>query len=141
VKTTKPSEDLNNPHGYSDMDWAAQLDPAYAAAKPVPNYASSTGGSHPPPARLPPHTTPAGHRRTAMKVPDIRRPETDHPAGHVSGGIRLPGTHGSCAPARFLAVCLSASCGHLCAVAQPSKVRRWWDAGAAVCTRAQEHHA
>jgi hypothetical protein len=85
VKTTKPSEDLNNPHGYSDMDWAAQLDPAYAA-KPVPNYASSAGESHPPPARLPPHTTPAGHRRTAMKVPDIRRPETGRPAGHVSGG-------------------------------------------------------
>src|SRR6059036_1606267 len=33
AKTTKPSEDLNNPYGYSDMDWAAQLDPAYAAAR------------------------------------------------------------------------------------------------------------
>ena len=30
AKTTQPSEDLNNPYGYSDMDWAAQLDPAYA---------------------------------------------------------------------------------------------------------------
>src|SRR5438093_7257025 len=33
AKTTKPSEDLNNPYGYSEMDWAAQLDPAYAAAR------------------------------------------------------------------------------------------------------------
>ena len=33
AKTTKPSEDVNNPYGYSDLDWAAQLDPAYAAAR------------------------------------------------------------------------------------------------------------
>src|SRR2546428_11751797 len=33
AKTTKQSEDFNNPYGYSDMDWAAQLDPAYAAAR------------------------------------------------------------------------------------------------------------
>jgi len=33
AKTTQPSEDLNNPYGDSDMDWAAQLDPAYAAAR------------------------------------------------------------------------------------------------------------
>ncbi len=33
AKTTTPSEDVNNPYGYSDMDWAAQLDPAYAAAR------------------------------------------------------------------------------------------------------------
>jgi AhpD family alkylhydroperoxidase len=33
AKTTKPSDDLNNPYGYSEMDWAAQLDPAYAAAR------------------------------------------------------------------------------------------------------------
>jgi AhpD family alkylhydroperoxidase len=33
AKTTQPSEDLHNPYGYSDMDWAAQLDPAYAAAR------------------------------------------------------------------------------------------------------------
>jgi len=33
AKTTKQSEDINNPYGYSDMDWAAQLDPAYAAAR------------------------------------------------------------------------------------------------------------
>jgi AhpD family alkylhydroperoxidase len=33
TKTTKPSEDLHNPYGYSEMDWAAQLDPAYAAAR------------------------------------------------------------------------------------------------------------
>src|SRR5438445_9432667 len=33
AKTTQPSEDLNNPYGYSDMDWAAQLDPASAAAR------------------------------------------------------------------------------------------------------------
>ena len=33
AKTTKPSEDLHNPYGYSEMDWAVQLDPAYAAAR------------------------------------------------------------------------------------------------------------
>ena len=33
AKTMQPSEDLHNPYGYSDMDWAAQLDPAYAAAR------------------------------------------------------------------------------------------------------------
>src|SRR5262245_30479819 len=33
AKTTKQSEDLSNPYGYSEMDWAAQLDPAYAAAR------------------------------------------------------------------------------------------------------------
>ena len=33
AKTTKQPDDLNNPYGYSDMDWAAQLDPAYAAAR------------------------------------------------------------------------------------------------------------
>src|ERR671925_1480080 len=33
AKTTKPSEDLANPYGYSEMEWAAQLDPAYAAAR------------------------------------------------------------------------------------------------------------
>jgi len=33
AKTTKQSEDMNNPYGYGDMDWAAQLDPAYAAAR------------------------------------------------------------------------------------------------------------
>ncbi len=33
TKTTHPSEDLTNPYGYSEMDWAAQLDPAYAAAR------------------------------------------------------------------------------------------------------------
>src|SRR3989441_2034826 len=33
AKTTKQSEDFNNPYGYSDMDWAATLDPAYAAAR------------------------------------------------------------------------------------------------------------
>ena len=33
TKTTRPSEDFHNPYGYSDMDWAAQLDPAYAAAR------------------------------------------------------------------------------------------------------------
>ena len=31
--TTPPSDDLSNPYGYSEMDWAAQLDPAYAAAR------------------------------------------------------------------------------------------------------------
>src|SRR5438093_825430 len=97
AKTTHQLEDVNNPYGYSDMDWAAQLDPAYAAARAEVR-------------RLPPHTGPAGPRR---------------PAGYVSvGGFRLPCTPGSCAPARFLAVCLSASCGHLRAVAQPSEVGR-----------------
>jgi AhpD family alkylhydroperoxidase len=33
AKTTKPSEDFTNPYGYSEMDWAAQLDPTYAAAR------------------------------------------------------------------------------------------------------------
>src|SRR2546423_9676136 len=33
AKTTPPSDDLSNPYGYSEMDWAAQLDPAYAAAR------------------------------------------------------------------------------------------------------------
>jgi len=33
AKTTQPSEDVHNPYGYSDMDWAAQLDPVYAAAR------------------------------------------------------------------------------------------------------------
>ena len=33
AKTTSPWEDLTNPYGYSEMDWAAQLDPAYAAAR------------------------------------------------------------------------------------------------------------
>jgi AhpD family alkylhydroperoxidase len=33
AKTTTQSEDLTNPYGYSEMDWAAQLDPAYAAAR------------------------------------------------------------------------------------------------------------
>ena len=33
TKTTRPSEDFHNPYGYSDMDWAAQLDPAYAIAR------------------------------------------------------------------------------------------------------------
>ena len=32
-KTTQPSDDLTNPYGYNEMDWAAQLDPAYAAAR------------------------------------------------------------------------------------------------------------
>jgi AhpD family alkylhydroperoxidase len=33
AKTTQPSDDRTNPYGYSEMDWAAQLDPAYAAAR------------------------------------------------------------------------------------------------------------
>lgn len=33
AKTPQPSEDLHNLYGYSEMDWAAQLDPAYAAAR------------------------------------------------------------------------------------------------------------
>lgn len=30
---TKQQPDVTNPYGYSEMDWAAQLDPAYAAAR------------------------------------------------------------------------------------------------------------
>ena len=33
AKTTTQSEAVHNPYGYSEMDWAAQLDPAYAAAR------------------------------------------------------------------------------------------------------------
>src|SRR2546425_13362778 len=33
AKTRKQPNDLTNPYGYSEMDWAAQLDPAYAAAR------------------------------------------------------------------------------------------------------------
>jgi AhpD family alkylhydroperoxidase len=33
AKTTKQPNTLDNPYGYSEMDWAAQLDPAYAAAR------------------------------------------------------------------------------------------------------------
>jgi AhpD family alkylhydroperoxidase len=33
AKTTKQPDALHNPYGYSEMDWAAQLDPAYAAAR------------------------------------------------------------------------------------------------------------
>ncbi len=33
AKTKQQPDDLNNPYGYSEMDWAAQLDPAYAAAR------------------------------------------------------------------------------------------------------------
>jgi len=31
--TTRLTADLTNPYGYSEMDWVAQLDPAYAAAR------------------------------------------------------------------------------------------------------------
>src|SRR5438128_8008946 len=33
TKTTKQSDNLTHPYGYSEMDWAATLDPAYAAAR------------------------------------------------------------------------------------------------------------
>ena len=33
AKTTPQPDDLSNPYGYSEMDWAVQLDPAYAAAR------------------------------------------------------------------------------------------------------------
>ena len=33
AKTATQSEDIHNPYGYTEMDWAAQLDPAYAAAR------------------------------------------------------------------------------------------------------------
>ena len=33
AKITQPSKDVKNPYGYTELDWAAQLDPAYAAAR------------------------------------------------------------------------------------------------------------
>jgi AhpD family alkylhydroperoxidase len=33
AQTTKQPTTMENPYGYSEMDWAAQLDPAYAAAR------------------------------------------------------------------------------------------------------------
>ncbi len=33
AKTPKQPDDITNPYGYDEMDWAAQLDPAYAAAR------------------------------------------------------------------------------------------------------------
>jgi AhpD family alkylhydroperoxidase len=33
AKPKSQPENLRNPYGYSEMDWAAQLDPAYAAAR------------------------------------------------------------------------------------------------------------
>ena len=33
AKTTQPSKDVKNPYGYTEMDWAAQLDPPYTAAR------------------------------------------------------------------------------------------------------------
>jgi AhpD family alkylhydroperoxidase len=33
AKTTQQSNTMDNPYGYREMDWAAQLDPAYAAAR------------------------------------------------------------------------------------------------------------
>ena len=33
AKTTKQPDAMDNPYGYSEMDWAAQLDPTYAAAR------------------------------------------------------------------------------------------------------------
>ena len=33
AKTTKQPNAMDNPYGYREMDWAAQLDPAYAAAR------------------------------------------------------------------------------------------------------------
>ena len=33
AKITQPSEDFTNPYGYGEMDWAAQLNPTYAAAR------------------------------------------------------------------------------------------------------------
>ena len=35
AKTTKQPNAMDNPYGYSEMDWAAQLDPAYAARAEV----------------------------------------------------------------------------------------------------------
>jgi AhpD family alkylhydroperoxidase len=33
AKTKKTADNVDNPYGYSEMEWAAQLDPAYAAAR------------------------------------------------------------------------------------------------------------
>ena len=86
----------------------------------------------------------SGTRRPAgtSRLADVRSRRACPPREPSSGSSpRRRGTHGACTRARFLAVCLSASCGDLRAVAPPSAVGRWWDAGAAICTRAQEHHA
>lgn len=56
-------------------------------------------------------------------------------ARHVSVVVfRLPGTRGSCAPARFLALCLMVSVWHLLAVAPPYGVGDGTDNLATVCT-------
>jgi hypothetical protein len=60
-----------------------------------------------------------------VKVPDTRRPEGGRPVRHVLVVVsRLPGTYSSCALARFLARCLTASFSHLCAVARPREPHR-----------------
>jgi len=46
AKTTQPSEDVHNPYGYSDMDWAAQLDPAYATARAEVRAPERRRGGH-----------------------------------------------------------------------------------------------
>ena len=56
------------------------------AAQPVPSRASSARESHRPTARLSPHSSPAGHSRTAVKVPDTRRPGTRPPSEARLGG-------------------------------------------------------
>ena len=33
AKTTKATDNVDNPYGYSEMDWAARHDPVYAAAR------------------------------------------------------------------------------------------------------------
>ena len=35
AKTTKATDNVDNPYGYSEMDGAARLDPAYAARAEV----------------------------------------------------------------------------------------------------------
>src|SRR2546426_543057 len=82
AKNTTQSEDSNNPYGYSDMDWAAQLDPTYAApaAQPAFPLAEPAGQSQPPPTSDPP----AGQSGPTMR----RRPPAT--AGDC-GGTGEPG--------------------------------------------------
>ena len=46
AKTTQPSDDVHNLYGYSDMDWAAQLDPAYATARAEVRAPERRRGGH-----------------------------------------------------------------------------------------------
>jgi hypothetical protein len=63
------------------------------AAQPASSRVSSAGERRPSPARLPPHTAPAKHRRAAVTVPDTWRPEGDCPARYVAVGQLTSARH------------------------------------------------